>query len=158
MSKVKTISELIICLLIPLSVGGIAGYATAAGVNDWYAALNKPSFNPPGYVFGPVWTFLYLLMGISLFIIWKSPQGHDRTNALTIFFVQLFLNFAWSFLFFRFHQPGWALADIVLIWIGIITMIILFKKISRTAALIQIPYLLWVSFATILNAAIWQLN
>ncbi len=158
MSTVKDFSALIICLLIPLAIGGIAGFATASGVNDWYVTLNKPSFNPPGYIFGPVWTFLYLLMGISLFIIWQSPAGQNRTNALIAFSVQLFLNFVWSFLFFKFELPGWALIEIVLLWLSILAMIILFARISKTAASLQIPYLLWVSFATILNAAIWHLN
>lgn len=158
MSTVKDFSALIICLLIPLAIGGIAGFATALGVNDWYVTLNKPSFNPPGYIFGPVWTFLYLLMGISLFIIWQSPAGQNRTNALIAFSVQLFLNFVWSFLFFKFELPGWALIEIVLLWLSILAMIILFARISKTAASLQIPYLLWVSFATILNAAIWHLN
>ena len=147
-----------ICLLLPLAIGGISGYATASGITDWYAHLNKPSFNPPNYLFGPVWTFLYLLMGVSLFIVWRSPAGPDRTQALRIFAVQLTLNFLWSFLFFRFNLPGLALLEIIMIWISILTMILLFGRISKPAAYLQIPYLLWVSFATVLNGAIWYLN
>lgn len=147
-----------ICLLLPLAIGGISGYATASGITDWYVNLNKPSFNPPNYLFGPVWTFLYLLMGVSLFIVWRSPAGPDRTQALRIFVIQLTLNFLWSFLFFRFNLPGLALLEIIMIWISILTMILLFGRISKPAAYLQIPYLLWVSFATVLNGAIWYLN
>lgn len=147
-----------ICLLLPLAIGGISGYATSSGINDWYAHLNKPSFNPPNYLFGPVWTFLYLLMGVSLFMVWRSPVGPNRTQALRIFVLQLTLNFLWSFLFFRFNLPGLALLEIILIWISILTMILLFGRISKPAAYLQIPYLLWVSFATVLNGAIWYLN
>lgn len=158
MSLLKNITALMICLLLPLAIGGISGYATASGITDWYVNLNKPSFNPPNYLFGPVWTFLYLLMGVSLFIVWRSPAGPDRTQALRIFVIQLTLNFLWSFLFFRFNLPGLALLEIIMIWISILTMILLFGRISKPAAYLQIPYLLWVSFATVLNGAIWYLN
>jgi benzodiazapine receptor len=158
MNTDKTLFSLFICLLIPLTIGGLSGFFTSSGINDWYVTLNKPSFNPPGYLFGPVWTLLYLLMGISLFIIWESPIGQIRTNALIIFTIQILLNFAWSFLFFKFRLPGLALIEIVMIWISILVMIILFSRVSKPAAYLQIPYLLWVSFATILNAAIWLLN
>ena len=158
MNTIKVFSSLFICILIPLAIGGLSGFATASGINDWYVSLNKPSFNPPNYLFAPVWTCLYLLMGISLFIIWRSPIGQIRTNALIIFAIQILLNFLWSFLFFKFKMPGLALIEIAMIWISILVMIILFSRISKPAAYLQIPYLLWVSFATILNAAIWRLN
>lgn len=158
MTTIKAFSSLFICLLIPLAIGGLSGFATASGISDWYVTLNKPSFNPPNYLFAPVWTCLYILMGISLFIIWQSPMGQIRTNALIIFTIQILLNFLWSFLFFKFKMPGLALIEIMMIWISILAMIILFSRISKPAAYLQIPYLLWVSFATILNAAIWHLN
>jgi len=158
MKSIKVLITLLICLLIPLAIGGISGFATAAGITDWYVTLNKPSFNPPNYLFAPVWTTLYTLMGISLFIIWRSPEGRNRNNALVIFAVQITLNFFWSFLFFKFNLPGVALAEIVLLWTSILMMIILFRRISKLAAFLQVPYLLWVSFATVLNAAIWYLN
>jgi len=154
----KNTTALLICILIPLAIGGFAGFATASGISEWYITLNKPSFNPPNSLFAPVWTILYLLMGISLFLIWKSPRGTDRSNALIVFTLQLTLNFIWSFLFFRFELPGWALVEIVMMWISILTMIILFGRVRKAAAYLQIPYLLWVSFATILNASIWHLN
>ena len=148
----------LICILLPLIIGSLSGLANVGSINTWYAQLNKPSFNPPGYLFGPVWTVLYLLMGISLYLIWKSHDGKIWEYALIVFGVQMVLNFAWSFIFFYFRQPGWALADIVALWIFILIMIFVFYKINKVSALIQIPYLLWVSFATVLNASIWSLN
>jgi tryptophan-rich sensory protein len=158
MKSIKIIGTLIICLIIPLAIGGISGFATATSITDWYVTLNKPSFNPPNYLFAPVWTCLYSLMGISLFLVWKSPKGRDRNNALLIFALQITLNFAWSFLFFKFNLLGVALVEIVLLWTSILMMIIFFSRVSKLAAFIQVPYLLWVSFATILNTAIWILN
>jgi len=158
MKSIKVFITLLICLLIPLAIGGISGFATATSITDWYVALIKPSFNPPNYLFAPVWTTLYALMGISLFIIWRSPTGRMRNNALVIFAVQITLNFFWSFLFFKFKLPGVALIEIVLLWTSILMMIIFFKRVSKLAAFLQIPYLLWVSFASVLNAAIWFLN
>ena len=158
MRSAKTTIIFLICLILPLIVGGISGYATASGIQSWYVTLQKPSFNPPNYLFGPVWTFLYVLMGISLFIIWRSKQGIKRSDALKIFSLQLTLNFLWSFLFFKFYLIGLAFLEIVLIWLSILYMIILFSRLSKPAAYLQIPYLLWVTFATILNGAIWLLN
>lgn len=138
-------------------VGGISGVATVAGIKDWYVHLNKPFFNPPNYLFGPVWSILYLLMGISLFMILQS-KSITKKKAISIFFVQLFLNFWWSFLFFKFQLLGISLIEIVLMWLSILWMIIEFKKINKTAAYLQIPYLAWVTFASLLNLAIWYLN
>jgi len=148
----------LICILLPLIIGSLSGLANVGSINTWYAQLNKPAFNPPGYLFGPVWTILYLLMGVSLYLVWKAPDGRMRDYALIIFGIQMVLNFAWSFIFFYFHQPGWALVDIIALWIFIVAMIFIFYRINKVASLIQIPYLLWVSFATVLNAAIWLLN
>lgn len=154
----KNILKLTLCITIPLLIGGIGGIATASSINTWYVSLIKPSFNPPNYLFGPVWTTLYILMGISFFVILKSPKTELRKKAIMIFCIQLFLNFCWSFLFFKFQLLGLAFIEIILIWISIITMIILFFEINKTAALLQIPYLLWVSFASVLNGTIWFLN
>ncbi len=154
----KTAIKLILCILIPLSIGAIGGITTASGVNDWYLTIQKPSFNPPNYLFGPVWTFLYLLMGISLFMIIQSPKSTLRKNAIIIFIIQLFLNFLWSFLFFKYQLLGLAFIEIILIWISIFSMILIFRKINKTAAYLQLPYILWVSFATVLNGAIWYIN
>ena len=156
--KPKDLVTLLFCVGLPLSVGAFSGIATASGIGEWYAGLDKPSFNPPNSVFGPVWTILYLLMGISLYLVWLAPAGEARRQALVIFAAQLVLNFAWSFLFFRFRQVGAALADIILIWIAVLLMILAFRRVRPVAGYLQVPYLLWVSFATALNAAIWRLN
>ncbi|MBL0343094.1 MAG: tryptophan-rich sensory protein [Bacteroidetes bacterium] len=150
--------KLIGCVLLTLSVGGVSGLATASGINNWFMELNKPFFNPPNYLFGPVWTLLYCLMGISLFLILQSPLKELKRKAIFIFAIQLSLNFLWSFIFFKFQLIGLAFLEIILIWISILAMIINFYKIDRIAAGLQIPYLLWVSFASVLNGAIFWLN
>jgi len=157
MSK-KNIAKLIISIALPLVLGSVAGMFTSQSVPDWYAALNKPAFNPPGWIFGPVWTLLYLLMGISFFMVWKQEKDKLRNLAILIYSVQLLLNFAWSFIFFYFKLIGLALVEIVLLWCAIILMLVLFKKVKPIAAYINIPYLLSVSFAAILNAAYYILN
>lgn len=154
----KPIFKLLLCIAIPLSIGAIGGIATATSINTWYMSLNKPSFNPPNYLFGPVWTMLYILMGISFYLILQSPKNELRKKAIIVFCVQLFLNFWWSFLFFKFQLLSIAFIEILMIWLSIVNMIILFFKINKTAAILQIPYLLWVSFASVLNGAIWILN
>jgi translocator protein len=151
--------KFIIAIVVPLLVGGLSGYLTIDGVNGWYSTANKPSFNPPNWLFGPVWTALYTIMGISLFLVWKQQKATPfRGAALTIFVVQLVLNFFWSILFFKMAQPGFAFFEIVLMWLSILAMLILFYKVKPIAGYLQIPYLCWVSFASVLNFAIWQLN
>jgi benzodiazapine receptor len=150
--------KLALCITIPLLIGGISGFATATSINDWYVVINKPSFNPPNYLFGPVWTTLYILMGISFFMIIQSPENELRKKAITIFIIQLILNFFWSFIFFKFQLLGLAFIEIIMMWLSILTMIIVFYRINKTSAFLQIPYLLWVSFASVLNGSIWFLN
>lgn len=150
--------KLALCITLPLLVGGISGFATANSINDWYLHINKPSFNPPNYLFGPVWTTLYILMGISFYMILQKASHEIRKKAVNIFSIQLLLNFCWSFIFFNFQLPGFAFIEIIMMWISILMMIINFYKINKTAALLQIPYLMWVSFASILNGSIWYLN
>jgi len=150
--------KLALCILLPLLIGGISGYASASSINIWYMGINKPFFNPPNYLFGPVWTMLYILMGISFYRILQSQNSDIKTKAIIIFCVQMFLNFCWSFLFFKFQLLGISFVEIILMWISIATMIYTFSKIDKTAAYLQIPYLLWVSFASVLNGAIWYLN
>ncbi len=156
--NLKSFIRLFLCLLIPLAAGGLSGIATVAGIPEWYDGLQKASFNPPNFLFGPVWTLLYILMGISLYLVWTTPESRDRSVALAAFGLQLLLNFAWSFIFFYFHQAGWALVEIILLWITIVLMIQLFHRVKPAASWLQVPYLLWVSFAAVLNAAIWKLN
>lgn len=152
------IIKLLVSLALPLGLGAIAGLFTADAVPEWYATLNRPSFAPPNWVFGPVWTTLYVLMGISLFLVWKQPKSKERDRAVIVFFVQLALNFGWSFIFFYFNQIGLALIEVVLLWISIVAMLVLFYKIKPLAAFINIPYWLWVTFATVLTAAYFLLN
>jgi len=156
--KISHIIKLIISILLPLSVGAVAGMFTSQAVPTWYASLNRPSFSPPNWVFGPVWTSLYILLGISFFLIWKEEASKGRDLAIKVFLVQMLLNFAWSFLFFYFNLIGAALIEIILLWTSIAAMIYLFYKIKPVAAYMNIPYLLWVSFATILNAGYYFLN
>ena len=143
-------------LIICLGVGGVAGYATLPEIAGWHSTLNKPNFNPPNWIFGPIWTLLYILMAISAWLMWQ--RGGLMQPALGFFAVQLIFNFAWSFIFFRAHLIGWALVDICLLWLAIVATIFSFVQVSAIAAWLLIPYLAWVSFATLLNASIWRLN
>jgi tryptophan-rich sensory protein len=155
---VRKILKFLILLLIPLSVGAVSGFFTVSEVKSWYDLLNKPSWNPPRYLFGPVWTTLYLLMGYSCFRISEARRSKTRTLALQLFGLQLFVNFWWSILFFHFHLIGTALVEIIILWILILAMIIQFRKVDPPAAWLNIPYLLWVSFASVLTATIYYLN
>ena len=157
MNKSKII-KLVISITLPLALGALAGLFTSSSVQGWYSSLVKPTFNPPNWVFGPVWTTLYVLMGISFYLVWSQPASKKRNSGIFIFLLQLTLNFAWSFIFFYFHQIGLALIEIILLWIFIVAMILQFHKIVAIAAFINIPYLLWVSFATFLNASYYFLN
>jgi tryptophan-rich sensory protein len=148
--------KLTLCILLPLLVGGISGYFTSQSIPNWYVYLNKPSFNPPNYLFGPVWTLLYILMGISFYLVIIKPKV--SWLIVGIFLTQLILNFFWSFIFFNYHKLGLALVEIIILWVSILVMIILFYKTNKWAAILNISYLLWVSFATILNYSIYRLN
>jgi tryptophan-rich sensory protein len=150
--------KLIIAILLPMVVGGFSGFLTANSINGWYVTLNQPSFNPPNWVFGPVWTTLYLIMGISLYRIWSLPVSDDRNKAIGIFALQMTLNFFWSLIFFKWHLIGLALTEIILMWFMIATMIHHFRKLDAAAGYMNIPYLLWVSFASALNGAYYFLN
>jgi translocator protein len=149
----------IISILIPVAVGGTAGFFTATGVDTWYQTINKPSWNPPNWIFGPVWTTLYVLMGIALYLVWRADVNNKlKRTAIILFAVQLALNFFWSFIFFDQQQVGWALMEIIAMWVMILATIFAFAKVSKPAAWLLVPYISWVSFATILNYTIWQLN
>ena len=154
----KNFATLTGCILLTLLIGGVSGFLTVGGVANWYATLHKPFFNPPNYLFGPVWTLLYLLMGVSYYMILKQPASAARRKAILIFYAQLALNFFWSIIFFNLHFIGSALADIILMWLMILLMIVSFYPLNKAASLIQLPYLAWVSFATALNVAILYLN
>ncbi len=148
-------SSIIICQL----AGFIGSIFTASSIPTWYANINKPSFNPPNWVFAPVWTTLYLLMGISLFLVLREGLNEkDIKIAIAVFAFQLVLNSLWSFLFFGLRSPFAAFNEIIVLWIVILVSIILFFRISPVAGALLIPYILWVSFASVLNFSIWRLN
>jgi translocator protein len=149
----KLITSIIICQL----AGIIGSFFTVSSVSTWYLTLNKPFFNPPSWVFGPVWITLYFLMGISLYLIWNN-YNKDSKLAVTFFSIQLVLNSLWSILFFGLRNPLLAFIEIIVLWAFILLTIIYFYKKSKTAAYLLIPYILWVSFAAILNFAIYYLN
>lgn len=152
--------KLFISILIPLLVGGIAGYFTSSGVEGWYATANKPWFNPPNWIFAPVWTALYVMMGIALYLVWRTEtiSSSVKRTAVILFVIQLTLNFFWSLIFFKLQQPGWAFAEIIVMWLAVLFTILWFGKISSTAAWLLVPYICWVSFASVLNYSIWKLN
>jgi translocator protein len=155
----NNVVKLIIAIAIPLIVGGISGFFTVSSVGGWYQTINKPSWNPPNWIFGPMWTTLYVMMGIALFLVWKTDTSTElKKIAIILFAVQLILNFFWSFIFFNQHQPGWALADIIAMWCCILLTIFAFAQVNKTAAWLLVPYISWVSFAGILNYTIWRLN
>jgi tryptophan-rich sensory protein len=149
--------KLIISLAIPQIAGGLGAFFTISSVQSWYQTINKPFFNPPSWIFGPMWTFLYVLMGIACYLIWKGEYPQKK-QLLTLFFAQLFLNELWSPAFFGMESPILGLVIIVPMWILILTCIIQFRKASKLASGLMVPYLLWVSFATVLNFSIWWLN
>ena len=155
MKSLRLYGMLAVFILICLAVGG-SGAAFPPG--EWYQQLAKPPLNPPAWVFGPVWTLLYILMGVSAWLVWLRPGLPAARIPLLLFAAQMALNGAWSWIFFGGHQVGLALIDIVLLWAAIAATLISFWRITRPAAVILIPYLLWVSFATYLNAALWRLN
>ena len=125
---------------------------------EWYASLAKPSWTPPSGVFAPVWSLLYLLMGLAAWLVWRREGLRGAAPALSVYLIQLCLNALWSYLFFGLHRPDLAFLDILLLWTAILATMILFLRRSRLAGLFLLPYLLWVSFASFLNFAVWQLN
>jgi len=125
---------------------------------EWYAALKKPSWNPPAWIFGPVWTALYTMMAVAAWLVWRRGGWGKQRRPLILFLVQLALNAAWTPLFFGLHWPGLAFAEIVLLWVAIVATIAAFRPVSRAATLLLAPYLVWVSFAAALNFALWRLN
>ena len=125
---------------------------------EWYAALQKPSWNPPGWLFGPVWTLLYTLMAVAAWLVWQEGGWAKQARPLLVFCLQLALNALWTPLFFGLHRPGLAFAEMVLLWLAIVATLVLFARVRRLAAWLLAPYLLWVSFAAYLNFALWRLN
>ena len=150
----------IVVFIIVCELAGFVGSLfTTPSIAGWYAGLTKPGFNPPGWVFAPVWTTLYALMGIAAWLVYdKGVKGADVKRALFVFVAQLVLNVLWSIMFFGAHQILGAFVIIVALWILILGTILRFHKISRPAAYLLVPYILWVGFATVLNASLYVLN
>lgn len=159
MSTLRSAALAAACILLPVASGGAVGFLTMGGIQTWYVTLNKPWFTPPGYVFGPVWTVLYILMGISLYLV--ISQGWEKKPVKTgvlLFGLQLVANLLWSLLFFGMQSPVAALADILMLLALIIATIVAFSRVSKPAAVLLVPYLAWVCIATALNAGVVLLN
>lgn len=153
--------KLALSIALPFLAGAIGSIFTFSAIPTWYQTLNKPFFNPPNWVFGLVWTLLYVLMGISLYLVWNIKTGKekkDKKQAYHYFGIQLGLNALWSIIFFGFHSPDLALSEIIFLWIAIFWTIKTFYQFSKIASYLLIPYLAWVSFATILNLFIVRFN
>ena len=149
--------KLVVALVICQMAGFTGALFTTTGEGSWYSTVNKPDFNPPNWVFAPVWTTLYLLMGVALFLVWDKGFKKNKT-AIYLFGIQLELNVLWSILFFGLSNPGAAFIEIIFLWAAILATILKFWKVSKPAAWMLVPYLAWVSFASLLNFAIWTLN
>ncbi len=159
MTKLKQILKFIAALAVCFGVSGFGAVFTTNGSTSWYAQLEKPFFTPPDWVFGPVWTILYLLMAISAFLIWNKGLNYPKVKpALGLFLIQLALNAIWTPLFFGSHLILAAFIEIILLWLAIFATILVFKRISLLAAALLVPYLIWVSYAAILNGSIYFLN
>lgn len=158
MKRSREGAGLVLWILLCLAAGFIGSRFTTPNVPGWYAALAKPAWTPPGSWFGPVWTILYVLMGVAAWCVWRTRGFRGSPAALAMFLVQLALNTLWSVVFFGLREPGWAFAEILLLWCAIAVTMTLFLRVSRPAGLLLVPYLAWVTFAAALNFSIWRLN
>lgn len=154
-SKIVDISGLIGWLLLSAV---IAWFGSQFAADNWYLELNKPGWTPPGWIFGPVWTILYILMAVAAWLIWRNDRKITGKLSLKIYLIKMVCNGLWSYLFFGLHQIGLAFLDIIVLLVLLIWVIILFYKEKKSAGIILIPYLIWVSFASVLNLSIWLLN
>lgn len=150
-------------IILGLSSWLLACFAAAAmgGLfmpGEWYTSLQKPAWNPPGWIFGPVWTALYTMMAVAAWLVWRQGGWEKQRRPLLVFLAQLTLNALWTPLFFGLHWPGVAFAEILLLWLAIAATVAVFRPVSRTAMLLLVPYLAWVSFAAALNFTLWRLN
>ena len=156
--KSKDVIKLIVSIAVPLLAGGVGAVVTTPAISTWYVTLNKPWFTPPGWLFGPVWTLLYILMGLALFLVWRSPKSRTRDIGIALFAVQLAVNVFWSFAFFGLENTLYGVLTIIPLWVLIAATIFQFYKVSKGAAFLMVPYILWVSIATALNTAVYLLN
>jgi tryptophan-rich sensory protein len=157
--SIRNIFKLIISIVACLGAGAIGSVFTRSAIPTWYANLEKPFFTPPNWLFAPAWTLLYILMGIAAFLVWRKGLGNRQVRTtLIVFLIQLVLNSLWSVVFFGLESPLSGLIVISILWVAILVTIIKFFRISRVASVLMWPYLLWVTFAAVLNASIWLLN
>ena len=157
--KVRSVPKLVAAVLFCFVLGSLGSFVTVTGSGSWFAQLVKPSFQPPNWLFGPMWTTLFILMGIALYLVWELVTDKPEVRfALTIFGVQFALNIIWSFLFFGLQSPLLGLLDIIILWWMILATIVIFYRVRKGAAYFLIPYIAWVSIATVLNATIYLLN
>ena len=154
----RRIAALVVFVGLCLAVGALGGWVTAGSVKDWYPTLHKPSFNPPNWLFGPVWTVLYAMMGVAAWRVWCKAWGNRARRPLALFALQLALNLGWSVTFFGLHAIGAAVVVIVALEAAILGTMLEFRRIDGLAAALLVPYALWVAFATLLNVTIWRLN
>ena len=157
-SRIVEAVGLVLFLALCLGIGALGAAVTASSVTTWYAELNKPPFNPPNEVFGPVWTVLYVMMAIAAWRVWRATDRETARGPLAMFALQLALNLGWTVAFFGLERTGSAVAVIVALELTIITTAFAFRPIDRLAAVLMVPYALWVAFAGVLNIAIWRLN
>ena len=157
--KIPSVLKLAIAVAVSEFAGVVGSVFTVPSISTWYATLARPELAPPNWVFGPVWTTLFALMGVAAFLVWqKGLNRKDVRVALWVFFLQLVLNTLWSIVFFGLHSPGAALIEIAILWVSILATILTFYKVSKAAAYLLLPYIVWVTFAAYLNYAIWALN
>jgi len=150
--------RLLLCLAAVAVAAVVGGLGTRASLEDWYGRLAKPSWTPPGWLFGPAWTVLYLSMAVAAWLVWRTGDSGATTRALTVFAVQLGLNAIWPLLFFGLRMPGAAFVEIAVLWVAILVTVVVFWRSVPAAGLLLIPYLGWVTFAAALNLAIWRMN
>ena len=157
--RIRDIWKLVVSIIACLAAGAIGSIFTRQAIPTWYATLEKPAFNPPNWLFAPVWTLLYLLMGVAAFLVWrKGLENRQVRIALIVFLVQLVLNALWSVVFFGLESPLYGMVVIVALWVVILFTVLKFYRISLAASVLMWPYLLWVTFAAVLNSSIWLLN
>jgi translocator protein len=149
---------LVAFLALCFGATGIGGAVTTPKIGTWYATLTKPSWNPPNWIFGPVWTTLYIFMAVAAWLVWRQDGIADAKLPLALFAVQLLLNVLWSYIFFGLEKPGLAFGEVILLWVAIAATLVLFWQRSMIAGILFVPYLAWVSFASVLNFTIWRLN
>ena len=155
----KSVISLVVAIGIVFAAAAIGSVGNSSSVSTWYQTIRKPVFTPPGWVFGPVWTVLYVMMAVAAWMVWrKYGFGPEGRVPLALFGVQLALNACWSLLFFGLQNPGLALVEIVFLWSAVLATTVLFWRVVPIAGYLMVPYLLWGSFATVLNASIWWMN